>query len=143
MSLNVLVVDDSVTMRKMIIRTLQLSGLPVSEIFEAANGREGLLMVAKHRVDLALVDINMPEMNGEEMIARLRSNPMFADIPVVVVSTEGSSTRIGALEAYASVRFVHKPFTPERLSQVVGELTGGAYGDESRVDSDTISGPDF
>lgn len=143
MSLNVLVVDDSATMRKMIIRTLHLSGLPVGEILEAANGREGLLMLTKHSVDLALVDINMPEMNGEEMLHKLRSNPTHRNLPVVIVSTEGSSTRINALEAQSLVRFVHKPFTPEQLSRVVNEVTGGAYGEESGTGIGEVSGPDF
>jgi len=143
MSLNILVVDDSTTMRKMIIRTLHLSGLPLGEIFEASNGHEGLLALAKNRVDLALVDINMPEMNGEEMISRIRKNPIFKELPMVVVSTEGSTTRISALLSNHGVGFVHKPFTPERLSQVVHEVTGGEYGEEPEGPSAPVSGPDF
>jgi two-component system chemotaxis response regulator CheY len=140
MSLNILVVDDSTTM---IIRTLHLSGLPLGEIFEASNGHEGLLALAKNRVDLALVDINMPEMNGEEMISRIRKNPIFKELPMVVVSTEGSTTRISALLSNHGVGFVHKPFTPERLSQVVHEVTGGEYGEEPEGPSAPVSGPDF
>ncbi len=143
MSLNILVVDDSATMRKMIIRTLHLSGLPLGEIFEASNGHEGLLALAKNRVDLALVDINMPEMNGEEMISRIRKNPTFKGLPIVVVSTEGSTTRISALLSNHGVGFVHKPFTPERLSQMVHEVTGGEYGEEPEGPSFPVSGPDF
>ena len=143
MSLNILVVDDSTTMRKMIIRTLHLCGLPLGEIYEATNGHEGLLSLAKNRVDLALVDINMPEMNGDEMISRARKNPIFKDLPMVVVSTEGSTTRISALLSNHRVGFVHKPFTPERLSQVVHEVTGGEYGEEPEGTSVPLSGPDF
>ena len=68
MSLNVLVVDDSAVMRAMIIKTLRLSGLPLGEVHEAANGQEGLGTLDEHWIDLVLVDINMPVMNGEEMI---------------------------------------------------------------------------
>ncbi|MFZ0430498.1 MAG: response regulator [Acidobacteriota bacterium] len=143
MSLNILVVDDSATMRRMIIRTLHLSGLPVEEIIEAANGREGLVALAKNRIDLALVDINMPEMNGKEMIDRIRQNPTFKDLPVVVVSTEGSTTRIASLLEGAAVGFVHKPFTPERLSQVVYEITGGTHGDAPGGPVTPVGGPDF
>ena len=143
MSLNILIVDDSATMRRMIARTLHLSGLPVDEVYEASNGREGLLVLAKNRIDLALVDINMPEMNGEEMIARIRQNPTFKDLAVVVVSTEGSTTRIASLLRNAAVGFVHKPFTPEHLNQVVYEVTGGLHGYAPEGPSAPFSGPDF
>lgn len=143
MPLNILVVDDSATMRKMIVRTLHLSGLPVGETHEAANGREGLLMLALHRIDLALVDINMPEMNGEEMIDRVKANPNLRSLPVVVVSTEGSSKRIAALVAKGSVGYVHKPFTPEHLSKVVHEITGGNHGVASQGPPATGSGADI
>lgn len=143
MSLNILIVDDSATMRRMITRTLHLSGLRVDEVFEAANGREGLLVLTKNRIDLALIDINMPEMNGAEMIARIRQNPTFKELPVVVVSTEGSTTRIASLLEHTAVGFVHKPFTPEHLSQVVYEVTGGMHGEGLERPSAPVSGPDF
>lgn len=70
MALNVLVVDDSAVMRGIIIKTLRLSGLPLSDVHQAANGEEGLKMLDQHWVDLVMVDINMPVMNGEEMLDR-------------------------------------------------------------------------
>ncbi len=123
MSLNVLIIDDSEIMRRMIKRTLNLSDVAVGEIYEAANGREGLLLLAKHSIDLALVDINMPVMNGEEMIERVRQNPNLAGLSIVVVSTEGSSTRIEKL-AEKGIAFVRKPFSPEQLSEIILENTG-------------------
>ena len=75
------------------------------------------------RTKPALVDINMPVMNGEEMIRRIRGNPETVALPVVVVSTEGSETRIGAL-LRDKVGFVHKPFTPEQLGQIISQMTG-------------------
>ena len=74
MSINVLVVDDSAVMRSMIIRTLRMSGVPVAEIYEAADGVEGLEQLSQNWIDLALVDINMPVMNGEEFIERVRAS---------------------------------------------------------------------
>ena len=118
MAYNVVVVDDSAVMRAIIIKTLKLSGLAVGEIFQAANGAEALLVMDKNWVDLALVDINMPVMNGEELITRLRANPDTADLPVVVVSTESSDTRIDLLQKQGA-GFVHKPFTPESLRNTV------------------------
>jgi two-component system chemotaxis response regulator CheY len=142
MPLNVLVVDDSAVMRSMIIRTLKLSGLPLAEVHQAANGAEALAFLDTNWVDLALVDINMPVMDGEEMIARLRDNPMTEDLAVVVVSTESSETRIQLLRARGA-RFVHKPFNPEMIRDTVVELTG--VSDEQQASDGPAggSGPDF
>lgn len=141
MALNVLVTDDSAVMRSMIIKTLRLSGVPLGDIHQAANGEEGLSALEENWIDLALVDINMPVMDGEEMIDRVRHNPVFSDLPVVVVSTESSTMRIEQLER-KGVRFVHKPFTPETLRKTVVEMTGVT--DESLGNSDFgDGGPDF
>lgn len=125
MSLNVLIVDDSAVMRSMVLRTLQMADVPLGEVHQAADGREGLALLARRQIDLAIVDINMPVMDGEEMIQRARRDPATADIPIMVISTEGSQTRISRL-IQRGVRFVHKPFTPEILCDVVAELAGEA-----------------
>lgn len=130
MAFNVLVVDDSLVMRAIVIKTLRLSGLPLGEIHEAANGEEGLQVVERNRIDLALIDINMPIMDGEEMIDRVRQNPETADLPVIVVSTESSETRIEML-LKKDVEFVHKPFTPENLRKTIISITGGSDGQQS------------
>ena len=124
MSLNVLVVDDSAVMRSMLIRTLRLSGLPLTNVYQAGNGAEALATLSAHEVDLALVDINMPIMNGEQLIEQVRANPRLAGVTLVVVSTEGSETRIEALRT-RGVSFVHKPFTPEALTCRVREVLDG------------------
>jgi two-component system chemotaxis response regulator CheY len=123
MALNVLVVDDSAVMRTMIIKTLRISGLPLGEIYEAGNGQEGLQVLNNNWIDLALVDINMPVMNGEEMIDQVRANPETTDLPIVVVSTESSETRIDMLHKKGA-EFIHKPFTPESLRQTIVGMTG-------------------
>ena len=123
MPLNVLVVDDSNVMRSIIIRTLRLSGLPLEQVLQAENGREGLDILGKHWIDLALVDINMPVMNGIEMIDKVRQTSEISDLPIIVVSTESSTTRIEMLKNMG-VGFVHKPFSAETLREAVIELTG-------------------
>jgi len=123
MSLNVLVADDSAVARAMIVKCLRLAGLPLGELHEAANGQEGLAALDEHWTDLVLVDINMPVMDGEEMIEKMRSSPDLRVLPVVVISTEGSETRIERLEE-KGVSFVHKPFTPETIREVVERITG-------------------
>lgn len=127
MSLNILVVDDSAVTRAMIIKTLRMAELPLGEVHQAGNGEEGLAQLREHWIDLVMTDINMPVMNGEEMIEKLRSEPEWADLPLMVVSTEGSQTRIERLEGHGA-RFVHKPFTPEIVRSVVMEITGIAHG---------------
>jgi two-component system chemotaxis response regulator CheY len=140
--LNILVVDDSTVMRAMLIKTLRLSGLPLNDIYEASNGEEALRLLDQHWIDLALLDINMPIMTGEEMLVRVRQNPETASLPVIVVSTEGSETRIAALRRQGA-EFVHKPFTPETLREIAISLIG--VDDAHHLEGGIISSssPDF
>jgi two-component system chemotaxis response regulator CheY len=103
-----------------------MSGLPIKNVYQAGNGWEGLSVLEENSIDLALVDINMPVMNGEDMIATLRANPKWESLPVIVISTEGSQTRIEQFHRYGA-KFVHKPFTPESVFKTIEELTGQNY----------------
>lgn len=123
MAMNVLLVDDSAVMRAMVLRTLQMSGLALGDVHQAGNGREGLELLQRQPVDLVLLDISMPVMRGDEMLEAMRSDPAFALVPVVVVSSERSEERVDRMEALRAV-FVHKPFTPEQLRAVVLNATG-------------------
>jgi two-component system, chemotaxis family, chemotaxis protein CheY len=124
MALNVLVVDDSAVMRAMIIKTLQLSGVELGEVHQAGNGQNGLDILNENWIDLALIDINMPVMNGEQMIEKIRANPETRDLAIIVVSTESSETRIEML-LERGVQFIHKPFTPETLREKILDTIGG------------------
>jgi two-component system chemotaxis response regulator CheY len=135
MALNILIVEDSSVMRAIIIKTLRLSQLPLGEVHEANNGQEALQVLDGNWIDLVLVDINMPVMDGEEMINRLRQNPATADLPVIVVSTEGSQTRKEGL-MQKGAGFVHKPFTPERLRDAILGRLGGL--DEQKAGDGTL-----
>jgi two-component system chemotaxis response regulator CheY len=123
MALNVLVVDDSAVMRSVIVKMLRLLGGSLGEVYEAANGREALAVLQAHPVSVALVDINMPVMDGEEFLNRVRNDPASAHLPIVIVSTEGSETRIERLKNLGA-EFVHKPFSPERLRESMQRATG-------------------
>ena len=142
MALNVLVVDDSAVMRQMIIKTLGLCGIPLGDVHQAGNGKEGLEVLDRSWVDLVLVDINMPVMNGEEMITKLRENPQLKDTAVIVVSTDGSATRIEMMQKKGA-GFVHKPFTPELLRDTIVQTTGASY--EQLAGNAAVPGdsPDF
>ena len=142
MSFNVLVVDDSAVMRSMIIRILRLTGLSLGEVYEAPNGQEGLKVLDEKWVDLALVDINMPIMNGEEMIDSVRKSQTIADLPIIVVSTESNMERVECIRQ-KNVEFVHKPFTTEVLRKTVLQLTGVPNEQLSGENPLSEGGPDF
>ena len=121
MGLKVLIVDDSVTMRRMIIRALKMTDLDVDEFLQAGNGQEGLDVLAQQSVDLALVDIHMPVMRGSEMVRKVREMPEIANLPIVIVSSEASERRIEEM-AGLGVNFISKPFTPEEFNEVLGGM---------------------
>ena len=123
MALNILVVDDSAVVRAMIVKCLGLTGISIGEVHQAGDGQQGLDVLSDHWVDLIFADINMPVMNGEEMIKHIRAQAQYDSVPIVVVSTEGSQTRIERLEQQG-VRFIHKPFAPETVRDVIREITG-------------------
>lgn len=123
MPLNILIVDDSAVMRGMILKSLHMSGVPLGEVHQAANGQEGLDCMNDNWVDLIFADLNMPVMNGEEMIDRMQETPDKEDIPIIVISTEGSETRIERLKQ-KGITFIHKPFTPEIIRDTINDLTG-------------------
>lgn len=125
MSLNVLVVDDSPVMRKMVIRVLGMSGLPIESVHEASQGREALDVLAREAgINLGLFDVNMPVLNGEELVQQIRADAKFAALPVVIVSTEGSAERIERFKRLGA-SFIRKPFGPEALLDAIISATGG------------------
>jgi len=124
MAFNILIVDDSKTIRSVIRKTLYIAGVPISELYEAANGREGLQVMRDNWVDLCFADINMPEMNGIEMIEKMLEDNLLSKLPVVIVSTEGSKTRIEELFRKGVRAYLRKPITPEIVRNVVKEVLG-------------------
>ena len=86
MGINVLVVDDSAVMRAMITKTLHLTGLPIDAVLQAGNGAEAWETIRHSKVDLALVDINMPVMSGEELIDKVRKDWRTSMLPIMVIS---------------------------------------------------------
>jgi two-component system, chemotaxis family, chemotaxis protein CheY len=126
MSCNVLVMDDSRVARSMVRRSLSLIGFDFGEIFEAQNGFEGLGIVKSEKIGLMLIDLNMPEMSGFEFARLIDRSPTLASIPMVLISSERSETRLKALLEKENLRYVPKPFKPETLRDVLAELLGGS-----------------
>jgi two-component system, chemotaxis family, chemotaxis protein CheY len=122
MGYNVLIADDSMIIRKMISKTLNISGLDIGEIYFAENGKEALKQLKENWIDIIFSDINMPEMNGLEMIEELRKENLLGSIPVVIISTERSRERIETLKAMGVKAYIRKPFVPEEFYRVVRDL---------------------
>jgi two-component system chemotaxis response regulator CheY len=127
MAYNVLIVDDSQTMRKVILKSLTLSGFDMGDYFEAGNGEEALKVLNSQWVDLILTDLNMPVMNGMELIQKLKENPTFQGIPVVLITTEGSEKRLQELFDLGVKEYIQKPFHPETLRDVLTRIMENSH----------------
>nr|WP_320050067.1 response regulator [uncultured Desulfuromonas sp.] len=122
MGKRVLVIDDSSTMRKIVSRSLRQAGLDFDEILEAGDGQEALNLLEGQTVDLILSDINMPNMDGIEFLRQKKENAAIAGIPVVMITTEGGSDIIGEAKALGAAGNIKKPFTPDKIQEVIGGL---------------------
>ena len=115
MAKSLMIVDDSATMRKIIMRTVRMSGLEFDQPQEAGNGKEAIEKLKTVSVDIILCDINMPEMGGLEMVKKVREMPACNNTKIVMVSTESSQELIDGVIAGGANGFITKPFTPERF----------------------------
>jgi len=117
----ILIVEDSATMRSLLATTLEDVGVPV-KITEASSGFEALRCLPREAYDLVVTDINMPDINGLELVSFVKTNEKYRGIPLIIVSTEGSDRdRDKGLELGADAYLV-KPFEPEALRQVARDL---------------------
>ena len=119
MALNILIVDDSALTRKAIRRIIGMVDLEVDTVHEAENGVEALKVLEETDISLVLADLNMPIMSGVELIYHMRGSEATRSIPVIIVSTESSPARVEKLLADGVKDYLHKPFTPEKLKDVI------------------------
>ena len=124
MAFNILLVDDSATVRAVIKKALTLAGVDINELYQAGNGKEALQVLDEHWVDLIFCDISMPEMDGEELVSVMNDREMIETIPVVIVSSAGSEPRVARLKEKGVRDYIQKPFTPERIREVVDQVMG-------------------
>jgi two-component system chemotaxis response regulator CheY len=124
MAYSILIVDDSPVMRRFIRRVLQLSGFEVGECMEAGDGEEALAQLSAHPVDVILTDINMPGMNGEELLRRLCENGVLKTTPALVISTDATNERIVRMIELGAQGYMCKPFTPEVLREELERVLG-------------------
>lgn len=122
MAYTIMIVDDSALMRQVIAKTLHVAGVAIGKLLEAANGREALALLRQDWVDLVFSDINMPDMNGLELLRQMAEDDLLKTVPVVVISTERSEARAAELKAAGVKEIIHKPFTPETLKAAVDRI---------------------
>ena len=123
MESDVLVVDDSAAIRKILQRVLRQTGMAIKDIHEAGDGKEALDLLKAHKVQLVLSDINMPNMDGLQLLAALKASSDWAPIPVVMITTEGGEAKVAEAVKLGAVGYVRKPFTADQIKEkLVGLL---------------------
>ena len=120
MSLRLLVVDDSAVMRRTIQRAIDVSSLPVKSCLTAEHGKAALSLLRAHEIDLMLVDLNMPEMRGDDLVRELQNDPAQKPIPFIVISADTTASRIQEMLDLGAAAYIPKPFAPSTLQS---ELT--------------------
>src|SRR4051812_23694519 len=117
MQADILVVDDSAAIRKILQRVLRQTGIAIRTIHEAGDGQEALEILKTHRPALVLTDINMPRMDGLQLLAAIKTSEEWREIPVVIISTEGGEMKVGAAVKLGAAGYVRKPFTADQIKE--------------------------
>ena len=124
MKLNVLIVDDSAAIRKILVRVLAQTDLPINDVHEASDGVEALKVLNAHDVTLVLSDINMPNMDGLQFLTTLRANPSWKQLSVIMITTEGNQAKVLEAVQLGANGYVRKPFTAEQIKEKVMACVG-------------------
>ena len=118
-NIRALIVDDSSVMRKIVERSLRQAGIDLVAVCEASNGAEALEVLSENSVDLILCDINMPVMDGIEFVRRVQSLDQAKEVPVVMITTEGSESHVVQALSAGARGYIRKPFTPDQVKEHV------------------------
>jgi two-component system chemotaxis response regulator CheY len=119
MSKRILTIDDSKTMRDMLLMTLEEAGF---DVLQAVDGQDGLDVLGKERVDVVITDINMPIMDGYEVIRNLRKNPVHKTTPILVLTTESDAEKKVIARDAGATGWMVKPFDPDRLIATIRKV---------------------
>ena len=122
MAYHLMIVDDSPTMRRVIRKTVTLSGVQVEECWEAGDGREALEILHRHPIDLILTDINMPRMNGLEMLKEMQKEEGWRKIPVFLITSQDNNDHFGETSGWRVKGYLQKPFHPETLRDLLSRM---------------------
>jgi len=124
-SIRALIIDDSSVMRKIVERSLRQAGIDLSEVVEAGNGADALSVLKEKRVDLILCDINMPVMDGLEFVKQLSGVENAKDVPVIMITTEGSESHVVQALSNGARGYIRKPFTADQVREHVVSILAG------------------
>jgi len=128
MAYNLLIVDDSAVTRSVIRKTVGMSGLEVGCLREAGDGIEALEVLGREWMDIVFTDLNMPRMDGFQLVDEMSASAALSGIPVVVISSNRNPAQIEALMSKGVRSYLAKPFRPEQIRQVVEEILGQSDG---------------
>ena len=117
MESDVLVVDDSAAIRKILNRVLRQTGMAIGTVHEAGDGQEALDLLRAHKIDLVLTDINMLKMDGLQLLGAMKASPQWNGIPVMMITTEGGETKVGEAVRLGAAGYVRKPFTADQIKE--------------------------
>ena len=120
--LDILIVDDSAAIRKILQRVIRQAEIPIGAIYEAGDGLEALESLRKQPVGLILSDINMPNMNGLEFLSHVKADDNWKNLPVVMVSTEGSQAKVLEAVQLGAAGYVRKPFNAEQIKEKLAQF---------------------
>jgi two-component system chemotaxis response regulator CheY len=118
-NVDVLIVDDSSVMRKIVERSLRQAGIELGKVSEAGNGLEALAILRQEKVNLILCDINMPVMDGLEFVKSLSGVGNAKGVPVVMITTEGGEGHVVQALSAGARGYIRKPFTPDQVKEQV------------------------
>jgi two-component system, chemotaxis family, chemotaxis protein CheY len=125
MPIRALIIDDSSVMRKIVERSLRQAGIDLTQVLEAGNGAEALAVLQANAVDLILCDINMPVMDGIQFVKQLSGVANAKDVPVVMITTEGSESHVVEALSSGARGYIRKPFTPDQVREQVLPVLAG------------------
>lgn len=119
----IITVDDAATMRRLVSYTLRTEGY---EVLEAEDGEDALRVLAAQSVDVVITDINMPKMDGIELVRRLRALPQFKATPILMLTTESDPAKKLEGKNAGATGWITKPFQPEQLLAAVAKVAAAA-----------------
>ena len=120
--MNILIVDDSAAIRKILQRVLGQANVPISQVFEAGDGVQALEVLKSNPIGLVLSDINMPNMDGLQLLSNVRAVEEWKNIPFVMITTEGSHAKVLEAVQLGASGYVRKPFTPDQIKEKLAGL---------------------
>lgn len=118
-NIRILTIDDSKTMRDMLMLTLADAGF---DVIQAVDGKDGIDMLERENVDVVITDINMPRMDGYEVVRQLRARPEHKTTPILVLTTESEAEKKNIAREAGATGWLVKPFDPERLVATVRKV---------------------